>query len=272
MVYSRVAVSVFLALVSASCSSLTVSTSESSTAQPSTPTSSASTASVTTGQIVGIDNATLSADGRSVDIVVIGPYPMSEGKPCGADYALSSDLVGNVLHVTATEVASRQGDCSLVELVCCEHHLTALLPEGNIVDTVHDVGGMIPNCDLFVRRPEGLYQLNGLPPGWTLCREWAEWNGTWMRLYSPMVDAAEGDPNTLLFGTTFGGQFTTEPESLEPPVTVRGQPAQYERYPGVNNQIQLQWLVDGQKLWLEAFEPHFFISDLVKLADATDPS
>jgi hypothetical protein len=229
--------------------------------------------SLPAGPIVGIDNATLSADGRSLDVTVLGPYPMSDDKPCGADFALTSDVAGNVVNVTATEIASREGDCSLTELICCEHHLTASLPDGNTVDTVHDRGGMIPNRNLFVKRPAGLYDLNGLPLGWELRDEWPEWNGNWMRLYLRRGDpdpreTHEFSAHTLTFGTTYGGRITTEPEYLQPPVTVQGQPAQYERYEGDNPQIQLQWMADTQKLWLEAFEPDFTIDDLLNLANS----
>lgn len=78
--------------------------------------------------------------------------------------------------------------------------------------------------------------------------------------------------DTLIFGTTFDGHIVTEPEALQPPVTVNGRKAQYQRYPDVDNQIQLQWLVGGQMLWLETFERHFLIDDLVTLANgATSP-
>jgi len=233
-------------------------------------------ASLPRGQIVGIENATLSTDGRSVDVTVLGPYPMSDDKPCGAEYALTSDVAGNMLNVRATQIASREGDCSLSELICCAHHLVALLPEGNSVDTVHDRGGMIPNRDLFVKRPVGLFDLQGLPSGWELRDEWPEWNGNWMRLY-----LRKGDPDprethefsrhTLTFGTTYGGHITTDPEELQPPVLVHGQPAQYELYAGDNPQIQLQWMTGTEKLWLEAFETDFTIEDLVTLANNATP-
>lgn len=232
----------------------------------------ASIGGVVFGRSVGIDHATLAADGRSVDVVIDGGAPMAEGKPCGADYALSSSAInGSALEVLVKETATRQGECPLTELICCERHFTIELPAENRVDRLRDLASTFDRVVLLTR-PVGLYELRGLPAGWEMRREWGDWGATWTRVYSAVAEPAPGSSDTLTFSTTFGGQIVTEPEALQSPVIVNGSEAQYQRYPDVDNQIQLQWLADGQKLSLETFERHFSINDLVALANsATAP-
>jgi hypothetical protein len=144
------------------------------------------------------------------------------------------------------------------------------LPVGANVDTVRDEGHPY-NPLFFLTRPAGLLELHGLPEGWDMRREWADWGGTWTRIYSAHVDPTPGSPDILEFGTTFGGAIVIEPEALQPPVIVNGKPATYQRYPD-RREILLQWIVGHQKLWLDASEHHFTIEDLVALADsATSP-
>jgi hypothetical protein len=216
---------------------------------------------------VALDRASLSEDGRSVELVVVGAPPMSEGRPCGEDYDVTSAIIrGSVLDVAVTKVASRQGDCLLTELVCCDHALTVELPAGAIVDTVRDQGHPF-NPLFFLARPAGLLELHGLPDGWAMRREWADWGGTWTRIYAKFSDPPPGSPDTLEFGTTFGGAVVIEPEALQPPVLVNGKPATYQRYPSLG-EIDLQWIAGDQKLWLDATETHFTIGELVALAAA----
>jgi hypothetical protein len=220
------------------------------------------------GSPVELDHVTLAADGRSVDAVVVGGAPLSEGKPCGTDYALASSTIsGTTLEVLVKQTAERQGECVLTELVCCEHRFTIELPADHPVDRVRDLGAPFDRV-FFLTRPIGLYELRGLPAGWDLRREWADWGGTWTRLYSPLVDPQPGSLDTLTFSTTFGGQIVTEPEALQSPVIVNGSEAQYQRYPDVDNEIQLQWLAQGQMLTLETYERNFSIDDLVALANS----
>lgn len=223
------------------------------------------------GSVVAFDTADLSEDQRSVDVVVLGPAPMAAGEPCGADFAGTSRVNGRVLEVQVRQTATRDGQCQMDKLICCPHHIIFELADETTVDSVRDLGSPLQRI-LFLERPAELYDLQGIPAGWELRKEWPEWGGTWVRLYSP-VDAWDARPvDTLTFGSTFGGQIISEPEYLEPSVIVHGEDAQYQRYPDMDNQIQLQWLADGQKLWLEAFERHFTIDDLVALADgATAP-
>ncbi len=222
---------------------------------------------VSGGSPVSLDHVTLAPDGNSVDVVVVGGAPLSEGKTCGADYALASSTVnGTVLEVAVRLTAEREGQCLLTELVCCEHTFNVALPAGASVDRVRDMTASFER-DFFLTRPTTLYELHGLPAGWELRREWADWGGTWTRLYSPLTDPQPGSTDTLLFRTTFGGHIVTEPEALQSPVIVNGVEAQYQRYPDVDNQIQLQWLADGQMLTLETFERDFLIDQLTALAN-----
>ncbi len=219
------------------------------------------------GSSVELDHVALLPGGRSIDVVVVGGAPMSDGKPCGTDYALASSTInGRTLEVLVRQTAQRVGECVLTELVCCEHHFTIALAADDRIDQVRDLGARFDRVFLLTR-PMGLYELRGMPAGWELRREWADWGGTWTRLYSPLADPQPGSSDTLTFITTFGGQIVTEPEALQSPVIVNGNEAQYQRYPDVNNQIQLQWLANGQKLTLETYEQHFSINDLVALAN-----
>lgn len=223
------------------------------------------------GLPVALDHVTLAPDGRSVDVVVVGGAPLSDGKPCGADYVLASSKVnGSTLDVLVKQTAQRAGYCALTEGVCCERHFTVQLTAGDRIDRVRDLGVSVDRL-YFLARPTGLHELRALPAGWQLRSEWADWGGTWTRLYSPLAHPQVELSDTLTFNTTFGGQIVTEPEALQPPVIVNGSEAQFQRYPDLNNQIQLQWLADGQKLTLETYEEHFSINDLVGLANAAAP-
>ncbi|MEP7360239.1 MAG: hypothetical protein ABI744_01540 [Chloroflexota bacterium] len=220
------------------------------------------------GSGVSLDSVLLAADGRSVDVTVIGGHPLSDGEPCGADYTLAStSVIGATLEILIVRTAERVGSCVLTELICCERHFTVELPTDRAVDRARDLSASFER-DLFLVRPSGLDVLHGLPPDWKLRTEWASWGGTWTRLYSPLIDPPPGSPDTLIFKTTFGGHIITEPEALQPPVLVNGVEAQYQRYPDVSNQIQLQWLVDGQLLTLETFERDFSIDELTSLANS----
>lgn len=84
-----------------------------------------------------------------MDVVVYGAAPIADGKPCGADFGISSEISGNVLDVTVMQTATRQGNCALTEEVCCAHHLTVELPEDTTVDRIHDLAG-IPGRILFL--------------------------------------------------------------------------------------------------------------------------
>jgi hypothetical protein len=122
--------------------------------------------------------------------------------------------------------------------------------------------------ELFLEPPDGVYELRDLPPGWEVRRQWAESGGTWARLYAPDEDPPPWSHEQLLFRTTLGGQIVPVPEFLQPPVLVNGVEAQYLRSPDPDAQIQLQWLVGGHKLTLQAYAETFSIDQFVVLAES----
>ena len=210
------------------------------------------------GRPAPIDRVALSADGNSVEVVVVGE--------CGAEFALdSSAFNGSVLQVLVKQTAERAGDC-----VPTEHTFAIPMPAGQWVDRVRDLSARIVR-ELFLDPPSGLYQLHDLPPGWELRRELATSGGTWLRLYAPDNDPPPWDRETLLFRTSFGGGIFTEPDRVQPPVMINGVEAQVMRYPEADNLINLQWLVDGQALTLQSYEPAMSIDQLVALAEAATP-
>jgi hypothetical protein len=215
------------------------------------------------GRPASLDHVTLSTDGNSVDVVVIGGAPLSEGRHCGTDFELASSAVnGTVLQVLVRQAAEKTEDCVL----------TIPLPPGQPIDRVRDLSANRVR-ELFLEPPNGLYQLHDLPAGWEVRRAWAEWGGTWVRLYAPDADPPPWSRQQLLFRTTFGGQIVTAPEWLQPPVIVNGVEAQYLRSPDPDSQIQLQWLVEGQALTLHTYEQSLSIDQLVALAEgATAPA
>jgi hypothetical protein len=220
------------------------------------------------GRAASIDHVALSADGNAVDVVVIGAAPLSEGARCGADYELASSAFnGTVLQVLVKQTAERKGDCSPTELACCEHKFTISFPTEHWVDRVRDLSAGIVR-ELFLPPPGGLYELNGLPAGWELQRAFATSGRTWIRLYAPDSDPPPWDRQTLLFRTSFGGGIFTDPSRVQPPVIINGVEAQVMRYPEADNLINLQWLVDGQALTLQSYEPAMSIDQLVALANA----
>jgi hypothetical protein len=52
---------------------------------------------------------------------------------------------------------------------------------------------------------------------------------------------------------------------------INGVEAQVMCYPEADNLINLQWLVDGQALTLQSYEPHMSVDQLVALAEGLTP-
>ncbi len=222
---------------------------------------------------VELDRVVLLPDKRSVDVVVVGGAPLSDGKPCGADYALASSTIsGGTLEVLVNQTATRIGNCALTEGVCCEHHFTVDLAPDAKVNRVRDAAAGFERV-AFLTRPQDLYLLNGLPAGWEMRREWGDWGGTWTQLFSPASnpDPTPRSPGTLEFSTTLGGFVEADPGALQSPILVNGSPAEYLQAPNVDGAIetQLQWnAAGGQALTLYAFDKDFSIDEVAALANA----
>lgn len=207
----------------------------------------------------------MTRDGHSLDVTFVGGAPMAEQKPCGADYAHSEAVVDTTLELTVTEVASRSGECLLTELICCEHTFTVEVTAQ--IDRVRDMGRRANRMDLpsaglfFLQRPSGVLDLHGLPDGWSMAREQADWGGTWTRFYG-----SNRGSGSLEFRTWFDGELNPEPEVLQPPVTVHGHEAAYSLY-GDTGEIALQWMDGDNALMLLGQQRDFAIEDLIALAE-----
>jgi hypothetical protein len=225
--------------------------------------------------VLGLDRVTLSADGRSLDVTFVGAAPMADQKPCGADYVHSESIVDATLEVTVTQVASRMGACPLTELVCCERTFTVDLPVESRVDRVRDMGRRAARMDqpsaglYFLERPDGVLDLNGLPEGWSMVREQADWGGTWTRFYGSTRGSSQ-DSAGLEFRAWFDGELNSEPEYLQPSVQVNGHEAEYSKYDDTG-EIALQWMDRALALMLLGLQRDFAIEDLVALAETAAP-
>jgi len=213
---------------------------------------------------MALDRVSLSNDGKSIEVVVVGAAPMSENKPCGADYALSTAVADTTLELTVIETANRTGECLLTELVCCEHSFAAEVSEG--VDRVRDMGRRANRPDspsaglFFLQRPSEVLDLNVLPEGWSKTREEADFGGTWTQFYGPS--------SGLEFRTWIDGELNSEPEYLQPPVLVNGQEAEYSNYGTDTGEIMLQWMDGTNALMLLGMQSDFDIDELIAIAES----
>jgi len=194
---------------------------------------------------------------------------MSEGKPCGADYAMTTAVADTTLEVTVVQTAGRTGDCVLTELICCERKFTAELPAG--VDRVRDMGRKAARPDMpsaglyFLERPAEVPDLNMLPEGWSKTSEEADFGGTWTQFYRSSNGGGE-----LEFRTWVDGELNSEPEYLQPPVEVNGQPAEYSNYGDDTGEIALQWMDGDTALMLLGMQRDFDIDDLIAIAESAN--
>jgi len=195
---------------------------------------------------------------------------MSEGKPCGGDYAMRTSVTDTTLELTVVQTASRTGDCALTELICCERTFTAEVPEG--IDRVRDMGRAANRPDMssagiyFLERPAGVLDLIHLPEGWSKTSERASWGGTWTQFYGPSPDS-----RALEFRTWPQGELNSEPEYLQPPVMVNGHEAEYSLYADTG-EIALQWMDGETALMLAAMQSDFKVEELIAVAESASPA
>lgn len=228
----------------------------------------------------GIEDAVLSADGRTVTVTVLGVWANSAGKPCGADYSVSSAITGNVLNLKAWVANERGFDkCNLDVLICCEHRFNIAIGAPFAVKKVtHVTGadGRTFTVTKLITRPAGLVELAGIPAEWPLRSEGAGFSpngGAWSRVYSPMAQPPLSDVAGRLDLEQFfdGGAGFGEPEYLQPPVALNGRPAQLYRWPE-EGEIRVNWTVGPDTLTLLANENDFAIAELMAMAESAVPA
>ncbi len=125
----------------------------------------------------------------------------------------------------------------------------------------------------FVRPPDGLAELTGLPGDWQLRSQHdveESPTGRWLRVYAPTADPAlDGSKGHVDFYQAFGGAANVSGGDEHRDVTVNGKPALLYRNPP-DGELVLVWLLEGNGMALVANEADFSADALIKLAESAE--
>ena len=122
----------------------------------------------------------------------------------------------------------------------------------------------------FLRAPDGLADLHGLPSGWTL-RSASDVEesptGRWLRVFAPVADPPQGTSQGRLdLYQAFGGPAGVSGGDDVRTVSVNGQAATLYRS-SADGELVLVWALGGDGLAIVANEADFTADALVRLAE-----
>ena len=224
-----------------------------------------------TGAWTPFESATLSADSRVLTLHFVGGRPYDPSDPCSIAYAGWAQRDGDALDAAVVDVTPtprNAGQACTAE----GHERTVVVPltEPFLGSRVADKAGGVN----FVRQPEGLDQLHGLPSGWMLRTEGDVEDsptGRWLRTYAPIatpdLSASKGH---LDFYQSFGSPAGVSGGDSEQAVTVDGQEARLY-VSSTDGELILVWMLGTNGLALDANAADFTQAELIKLAEAVTP-
>ena len=236
--------------------------------------------SPTTSGVTEVTDASLSADGRTVTLVIRGADSPSSGAACTGNYELKSYEIdeGVITAIGWSEMFQRSDTvgCALVELVCCEY--TFDVP----VDPPFSVRELrVPNPSNpkfpFLRkllvRPPSVPTLANLE-GWQLFHEdspltlWPHWE----QRYVP-TGAANAGQMRLDFDAAIGGPVVAghDSDSVTTRVKVNGMDAILNTYEDAR-ELQLVWRLGDVSLALDATNTNLTADELIAIAEASAPA
>ena len=219
------------------------------------------------------DTATLSADGKTLTLAFVGGQSFSPTNPCSAAYTGWAEAVGDVLRAAVVDVTPVLP--TLAPNVSCdaigyERSVSIELPAPFEGARVEDLAGNVH----FVRPPDGLAVLTGLPSDWQLRTQKDVEDsptGRWLRVYAPTADPPlDGSKGHVDLYQAFGGAANVSGGDEHRDVTVNGKPALLYRNPP-DGELVLVWLLGGNGMALVANEADFPADALVKLAESAEP-
>lgn len=229
------------------------------------------------GQRTRVDDATISADGRTLTLAFIGGGAYTPQDFCSTDYepwvaAAGSDLEVAVVLVPHPDQATvpPNGACASVGLGYTFHLLLSSPFTGS---TVNDLSG----GTLWVRPPSGLVEPQALPSGWQLRQsddEPAAEPPLWVRVYAPagshMTGSNAGRGQLDLY-QAFGAatQIGGGPERRA--VQIGSSPGVLLREPA-SGELLLQWMVGRDGVALVGNEADMTVDQLLAIATAMKPA
>ena len=215
----------------------------------------------------------MSDHNRLLTLHFVGGRPYDPNDPCSVAYAGwaqpdGADLDAAIIDVTPPSA----GGPVTCDLMGHARTVTVPLAQPFLGARVRDLAGDAS----FVRRPDGLDVLHGLPPGWDLRSEGdvgGSESGRWLRAYAPV---AQPDLSTsrghLDFYESFGSQVAISCgcTGTEQIVQVNGKEAHLSLC-GSDGELILEWPVGATDLALDANAADFSIGALIKLAESAKP-
>ena len=229
------------------------------------------------GQRTRIDDATISADGRTLTIAFVGGSAYTQADFCSTDYVPWVALPGADLQVAVALVAHPDQAPAPPNGACADvgHGYTfdLLLPAPFAGSTVHDLAG----GTLWVGTPAGLVEPHALPPGWELT-----WSGDepaaepplWVRVFAPAgspVTHSNGGRGQLDLYQAFGAATRIGGGPERRAVRVGGAQGELLREPA-SGELLLQWMVGRDGVALVGNEADMTLDQLLAIAAAIGPA
>lgn len=229
------------------------------------------------GQRTRVDDATISADGRTLTLLFTGGPAYTRDDFCSTDYAPWVAAAGADLEVAVVLVrhpdqatAPPNGACADVGYRYTFH---LRLPAPFAGSTVHDLAG----GTLWVRPPPGLVEPQALPSGWQL-----RWSGDepaaepplWVRVYAPAdshVAGSNGGRGQLDLYQAFGAATQVGGGPERRAVEIGSSSGVLLRDPG-SGELLLQWMVGSNGVALVGNEADMTLDQLLAIAAAVKPA
>ena len=217
----------------------------------------------------------MSEGNRLLTLHFYGGLPYDPSDPCSVAYAGwaqpdGPDLVAAVISVTPVPAPPAPTSSPVAcPAFAVERTVTVPLAQPFLGARVRDLAGGAS----FVRRPDGLEVLHGLPPGWSLRSEGnvpESQTGRWLRTYAPVpkpdLSTSQGH---LDFYESFGSQVAIScgGTGTEQIVQVTGKEAHLALC-GADGELILEWPVGPNDLALDANAADFSIAALIRLAES----
>jgi hypothetical protein len=220
--------------------------------------------------------ASLSADGRTLTLNFVGGPEYAADDPCSIAYAGWAEAAGDVLYAAITDVTERTRPPGVETPQACDavghaRTVSVALAAPFTGARLVDLAGYVH----FLRAPDGLVELHGLPAGWTL-RSASDVGesptGRWLRVYAPIADPPRSTSKGHLdLYQASGGPVLVSGGDEVRAVTVNGQAATLYRS-APDGELVLVWTLGGDGLAITANETDFTADELVRLAEgATVP-
>ena len=230
--------------------------------------------------LVSFESATLDEARTTLRLDFTGGGPFDINDACTNDYAVSAEMVGDVLEVGITQLVHRRFPNGPEPIngvpVGCDaagHARTAFVSLTEPFDgtTVRDRAGYVH----FVRAPDGLVGPPDLPAGWELRSERSVQEsptGRWQRTWSTLAEPPLGtNRDRVDLYQAFGGPASVSGGDDQQRVEVNDTPATlYGSPPG--GDLVLTWFFEGDGLALVVNERDFGVTELIDLAESVKPA